>query len=156
MRAAYDALDATTRAKCETLAAYHSLHYSQSKLGHDTRKTKADGEYSGYGLHDGPVPLRPLVKTHPETGTKNLVIGRHAHDIPGMDRQESEAFLQSLVDFAVQKPRIYHHDWRPGDAVIWDNRCLMHQATPWDMSQRRIMWHSRIAGDPASETALAA
>jgi alpha-ketoglutarate-dependent taurine dioxygenase len=39
--------------------------------------------------------------------------------------------------------------------VVWDNRCLMHQATPWDMTQRRIMWHSRIAGDPASESAAA-
>lgn len=154
MRAAYDALDPATRAKCETLAAHHSLHYSQSKLGHDTKKGKADGEYSGYGLHDGPVPLRPLVKTHPETGRKNLVIGRHAHDIPGMARAESERFLQELADFATQKPRIYHHDWRAGDAVIWDNRCLMHQATPWDMTQRRIMWHSRIAGDPVSEAAL--
>jgi alpha-ketoglutarate-dependent taurine dioxygenase len=154
MRAAYDALDPATRARCETLSAYHSLHYSQSKIGHDTRNQKADGAYSGYGLHDGPVPLRPLVKTHPETGRKNLVIGRHAHNIPGMDESESERFLQSLVDFACQKPRIYHHDWRPGDAVIWDNRRLMHQATPWDMSQRRIMWHSRIAGDPISEAAL--
>ena len=38
------------------LQAHHSLHYSQSKLGHQTKK--ADGEYSGYGLHDGPVPLQ--------------------------------------------------------------------------------------------------
>jgi alpha-ketoglutarate-dependent taurine dioxygenase len=152
MRAAYDALDEATRSRIERLAAHHSLHYSQSKLGHDTHK--ADGEYSGYGLHDGPVPLRPLVKTHPETGRKSLLIGRHAHNIPGMDAVESERFLEGLVAFACQRPRTYHHDWRPGDAVIWDNRCLLHQATPWDMTQRRIMWHSRIAGDPASEAAL--
>jgi len=38
---------------------------------------------------------------------------------------------------------------------VWDNRCLLHQATPWDMTQPRVMWHSRIAGDPASEAALA-
>ena len=153
MRAAYDALDGALKAKVEKLAAHHSLHYSQSKLGHQTRNK--DGQYSGYGLHDGPVPLRQLVKVHPETGRKSLLIGRHAHDIPGMDRADSERLLQELVDFACQPPRIYHHDWAPGDAVLWDNRCLLHQATPWDMSQKRIMWHSRIAGDPASETALA-
>lgn len=152
MRAAYDALDDELKARVETLQARHSLHYSQSKLGHETRK--ADGEYSGYGLHDGPVPLRPLVKIHPETGRKSLLIGRHAHAIPGMEPGESERFLQELIDFACQPPRIYHHDWAPGDAVLWDNRCLLHQATPWDMTQKRIMWHSRIAGDPASETAL--
>ena len=153
MRAAYDALDEARKALVETLHARHSLHYSQSKLGHETKK--ADGEYSGYGLHDGPVPLRPLVKTHPETGRKSLLIGRHAHAIPGLEPAESERFLQELIDFACQPPRIYHHDWSPGDAVLWDNRCLLHQATPWDMTQKRIMWHSRIAGDPASETALA-
>lgn len=154
MRAAYEALDAATRAKIEDMSAYHSLHYSQSRLGHETRK--ADGEYTGYGLHDGPVPLRPLVKAHPETGRKSLLIGRHAHNIPGMDRAESERFLDGLIDFACQPPRVYHHDWAPGDVVVWDNRCLLHQATPWDMTQPRIMWHSRIAGDPASEAGLAA
>lgn len=153
MRAAYDALDEARRERVERLQARHSLHYSQSKLGHQTKK--ADGEYSGYGLHDGPVPLRPLVKTHPETGRKSLLIGRHAHAIPGLEPAESERFLQELIDFACQRPRIYHHDWKAGDAVLWDNRCLLHQATPWDMTQKRIMWHSRIAGDPASETALA-
>jgi alpha-ketoglutarate-dependent taurine dioxygenase len=153
MRAAYDALDEGLKTRVETLQARHSLHYSQSKLGHQTKK--ADGEYSGYGLHDGPVPLRPLVKVHPDTGRKSLLIGRHAHAIPGMAPAESERFLQELIDFACQPPRIYHHDWAPGDAVLWDNRCLLHQATPWDMTQQRIMWHSRIAGDPASETALA-
>jgi alpha-ketoglutarate-dependent taurine dioxygenase len=76
MRAAYDALDAATRARIEGLNAYHSLHYSQGKLGH--RAKNADGEYHGYGFHDGPVPLRPLVKTHPETGRKSLLAGRQS------------------------------------------------------------------------------
>jgi alpha-ketoglutarate-dependent taurine dioxygenase len=153
MRAAYDALDEGLKKKIAGLTAYHSLHYSQSKLGHVAKKS--DGEYSGYGFHDGPVPLRPLVKTHPETGRKSLLVGRHAHNIPGLEQADSDALIRELVDFACQPPRIYHHDWTAGDAVVWDNRCLMHQATPWDMTQRRIMWHSRIAGDPASESALA-
>ena len=154
MRAAYDALDDDLRAKVENLSAYHSLYYSQSKLGHQPKKDKGS-DYSGYGFHDGPVPLRPLVKVHPETGRKSLLIGRHAHNIPNMDKAESEHFLQSLVDFACQPPRIYHHDWASGDAVVWDNRCLLHQATPWDMTEPRVMWHSRIAGDPVSEAAFA-
>jgi len=151
MRAAYDALDEKLRAKVESLAAYHSLYYSQAKLGHTPKK---GGDYSGYGFHDGPVPLRPIVKVHPETGRKSLVIGRHAHNIPNMDPGESERLLQELVDFACQPPRIYHHDWMPGDAVVWDNRCLLHRGMPWDMSEPRVMWHSRIAGDPVSEAAL--
>jgi alpha-ketoglutarate-dependent taurine dioxygenase len=151
MRAAYDALDEATRLRVEGLSALHSLYYSQSKLGHDPARAGGKSDYSGYGFHDGPVPLRPLVKTHPETGRKSLLIGRHAHAIPGLDDAESEQLLDDLVDFAYQPPRTYHHAWTPGDVVIWDNRCLLHRAMPWDMSQPRVMWHSRIAGDAVSE-----
>jgi alpha-ketoglutarate-dependent taurine dioxygenase len=153
MRAAYDALDETMQARLEHLSAHHSLRYSQSKLGH--RPGEGPSEYSGYGFHDGPTPLRPLVKTHPETGRKSLLIGRHAHNVPGLEPAESERLLDDLVDYACRPPRVHHHSWTPGDVVVWDNRCLLHQATPWDMSEPRIMWHSRIAGDPVSEAALA-
>ena len=161
MRAAYDALDDAMKAKLEGLQAHHSLHYSQNKVGHKTKAVKNgtvnDGKsFGGYGLHDGPVSVRQLVKVHPETGRKNLLIGRHAYDIIGMSSEESEKLLQELVDFACQPPRIYHHQWEAGDAVIWDNRRLMHQATPWPFTQARRMWHSRIAGDPETEASLAA
>lgn len=165
MRAAYDALDDAMKQKLEGLRAHHSLHYSQSKVGHKTKpvkdgKVNTDGDdgqtYGGYGLHDGPVSIRPLVKVHPETGRKNLLIGRHAYDIIGMSSEESEKLLDELVAFACQPPRIYHHHWAAGDTVIWDNRRLMHQATPWPFDQARRMWHSRIAGDPETEASLAA
>ena len=79
MRAAYDALDPAMRARIAPLSAYHSLRYSQGKLGHTQ---KAGSAYSGYGMDVAEPPLRPLVKTHPETGRKCLTIGRHAHAIP--------------------------------------------------------------------------
>lgn len=160
MRAAYEALDDDLRDCVENLRAHHSLYYSQAKMGHEGGKGSHsqawddNRDYNGYGFHDGPISVRPLVKTHPETGRKNLIIGRHAYDIVGMSSEESEQLLQDLADFACQPPRVYHHDWTAGDALVWDNRRLMHQATPWPMDQARIMWHSRIAGDAESETAL--
>jgi alpha-ketoglutarate-dependent taurine dioxygenase len=152
MRAAYDALDDATRARIAPLQAYHSLHYSQSRIGH--RPQAGTEDYRRLGFAGDENVLRPLVKTHPDTGRKSLLIGRHAHGIPGLSPEESEELLQELIDFACQPPRVYHHDWRPGDVVIWDNRCLLHQATPFDMTQPRVMWHTRIAGDPASEAAV--
>lgn len=150
MRAAFDALDELERTRVEDLAAYHSLYYSQARLGHEAED---DGEYSGYGFHGQEAPLRPLVKVHPETGRKNLVIGRHAYGIPGLGELESETLLDELMAFACQPPRTYQHRWTAGDAVLWDNRCLMHQACPWEMSQPRVMYHARIAGDPVTESA---
>jgi alpha-ketoglutarate-dependent taurine dioxygenase len=153
MRAAYEALDEETRELVNGLSAYHSLYYSQGRAGY-LPAPKDDGSYGAYGYHDGEKSLRPLVKTHPETGRPNLVIGRHAHDIPGMSAEESERFLDRLNDEACRPPRVYHHQWQVGDAVIWDNRRLMHRATPFDMTQPRRMWHTRIAGERATELAL--
>ena len=150
MSAAYGALDSSTRQRIESLSAYHSLHYSQAKIKQVTRE---DGDYSGYGLHDQAPPLRPLVKVHPETGRPALLIGRHAYGIPGLSEAESGTLLDELVDFACQAPRVYEHDWAVGDAVIWDNRCLLHRGCPWDMNEPRVMYHSRIAGDAVTEAA---
>jgi alpha-ketoglutarate-dependent taurine dioxygenase len=143
MRAAYDALDEATKVRIADLSAHHSLRYSQGKVGL--------GDYKGYGMDQADAPLRPLVKVHPETGRKCLMVGRHAYGVPGLAPEESERLLQELAEFAVQPPRAYHHRWTAGDAVVWDNRALMHRACPWDMRQPRVMYHSRIAGDPVSE-----
>jgi alpha-ketoglutarate-dependent taurine dioxygenase len=152
MRAAYDALDAATRARVDTLSAHHCVRYSQGRIGH---RPHAGSSILGYGFDSDAAPLRPLVKTHPETGRRALAIGRHAHDIPGLDAAASVRLLDELCDFACRPPRLYQHDWRVGDVVLWDNRCLLHRALPWDLRTPRVLWHSRIAGDPASESALA-
>ena len=147
MRAAYDALDDATRERIGGLSAYHSLYHSQAKIGHDAKP----GGISGF--HTKGAPLRPLVKIHPETGRKALYVGRHAYGIPGLREDASERLLQELVDFACQPPRVLRHVWQPGDLVIWDNRAVLHRARPYDTSRPRVMVHTRIAGDPASEQA---
>ncbi|MGI9615882.1 MAG: TauD/TfdA dioxygenase family protein [Acidimicrobiales bacterium] len=153
MRAAYEALDEETKAQLADLQAYHSLYYSQGRAGYLPKKND-DGGYSPYGYHDLEPSLRPLVKYHPVTGRPNLLIGRHAYGIVGMDEDESVALLDKLVEDACQPPRVYHHAWTVGDAVLWDNRRLMHRGTPFDMTEPRRMWHTRIAGDRPSELAV--
>lgn len=150
--AAYEALDEELKKRINGLSAYHSLYYSQQKAGF-IHKDNEDSEYFGYGFNGQEPPLRPLVKTHSETGRKVMTIGRHAFGIPGLDEDESEKLLSDLVDFTCQAPRVYQHSWTVGDIVLWDNRRLMHQGCPWDMRERRIMVHSRIAGDPVAEFA---
>ena len=150
MRAAYDALDDATRTLVDGQSAHHSLYYSQTRAGF---APAADGTHKGYGFFEQDPPLRPLVKVHPETGRRSLIIGRHAYGIPGLAPDESERLLDDLNDFACRPPRTYHHRWQAGDAVVWDNRCLMHRACPWDMTEPRVMYHARIAGDPVAELA---
>jgi alpha-ketoglutarate-dependent taurine dioxygenase len=147
MRAAWDVLDASTQSRLEKLAAYHSLYYSQAQAGytHDTDNI--------YGFHDKGAPLRPIVKIHPETGRKSIYTGRHAYGIQGMSAEDSGTFLADLLHEACQPPRIYTHAWQTGDIVVWDNRCLMHRARPYDTSQPRVLRGTRIAGDHDTEMA---
>jgi alpha-ketoglutarate-dependent taurine dioxygenase len=154
MAAAYDALDEPTRERLAGLRAYHSLFYSQGRAGYLPSKLGGDGGYSMYGYHDQEPSLRPLIKVHPDTGRPNLLIGRHAYGIVGMDPDESERLLDELNEWACQPPRVHYHQWTVGDAVIWDNRRLMHRATPFDMTEPRRMWHTRIAGERESELAV--
>ena len=152
MRAAYDGLSQSMKEKINDLSAYHSYEWSQKeRFGHKDPKVS---EFNSYGFDIDPKPLRPLVKTHNETGQKCLTIGRHINKIPGMSDQEAQNLARELEEFACSNENwVYHHSWEVGDAVIWDNRCLMHQACMWDLSEGRIMYHSRIEGDPISEAA---
>ena len=145
MRDAYDNLDAARKGRIAGLSAYHSLYQSQAKAGY----TFETGD--GYGYHTKGAPLRPLVKTHPVTGRKSLFIGRHAYRIPGMADDEGQGLLDELLDFACQPPRLYTHNWQPGDVMMWDNRCILHRARPYDFAEARVLRHTRVAGDPASE-----
>jgi alpha-ketoglutarate-dependent taurine dioxygenase len=147
MRAAWDELDDDTQKKLEGFSAYHSLYYSQSRDGFNHTTDHS------YGLHVKGAPLRPIVKTHPETGRKSIYTGRHAYGIPGMSPQASETLLSDLLDNACQPPRTYKHTWCIGDIAVWDNRCVMHRARPYDTNQPRILRASRISGEPESELA---
>lgn len=147
MRAGYAALDDVTKARIEDLSAYHSLYASQAKIGYSVETG------AGYGYHDKGAPLRPLVKTHPVTGRKVLYIARHMYRIPGMDDADAMALLDELMDFACQPPRVYRHTWTVGDLMIWDNRCVLHRARPYDYNEPRVLQATRIAGDPETELA---
>ena len=147
MRAAYDALSPQMQEKLEGLSAHHSLYHSQSKAGYLHKTDHL------YGFHDKGAPLRPVIKTHPETGRKSIYTGRHAYGIVGMAPEESEALLDALLEDACQPPRTYRHSWQVGDLVVWDNRCLMHRARPYDTNHPRVLRASRIAGEPQTELA---
>jgi alpha-ketoglutarate-dependent 2,4-dichlorophenoxyacetate dioxygenase len=146
MRAAYAALDDATKDRIETLAAYHSIVFSQANDLGDF-PTLEDGA----NFH-GEAYLRPLVKRHPETGVKSLFVARHAFAIPGLDRQESRSMIKRLVEFAVSEPtRVYQHQWQAGETLLWDNRALLHRAMPYDYLKPRVLLGTRVAGEPASE-----
>ena len=147
-RDAYEELSPKMKARIEHLSAFHSTQYSQANDVGDFPE-QAEGT-----IYHGEAYLRPLVKVHPETGKKNLFIGRHAFGIPGLTRTESRSLLKELMNFVVSEPkRIYQHKWQEGDLLFWDNRALLHRACAYDYRQARVMIATRVAGDIRSELA---
>ena len=148
MRAAYDALDEERKRQLEGLLGTHSYAYSQGKVGglEEVFTPEARARM---------VPVEhPLVRTHPATGRKSLFIGRHVYRVTGMADDDAQSMLDELIAWACQPPRVFKHRWTVGDLVMWDNRCVLHRAHPWDMNEPRVMWHTRVAGDGANEFAL--
>ncbi|WP_439612121.1 TauD/TfdA dioxygenase family protein [Reyranella sp.] len=128
MRAAYDALDEETRASLEGLRVYHTIVYSRHVLGfdfNDDEKEKLKGA------------VHPLVRTIPTSGRRALYLASHAEHIVDMPVPEGRLLLRDLSDHATQREFTYRHIWQPHDFVIWDNRCTMHRARPFDDQKHR-------------------
>ena len=99
---------------------------------------------------DLPDVSHPMVRVHPETGRTALFVGLRgtpACCVDGMEAQEGIEFLEDLRTFATQSQFTYAHQWRPGDAILWDNRCTMHRATVFpDELGRRLCYRVTLEG----------
>jgi alpha-ketoglutarate-dependent 2,4-dichlorophenoxyacetate dioxygenase len=124
MRAAYDALDAATKAEIEDLICEHSQIFSREQLG-----------FTHY-LPDERAMMKPvrhrLVRTHPSSGRKSLFLSAHIGGILGWPTPEARAFIRDLMEHATQEQFVYSHRWTQHDLVIWDNRATMHRVRRYD------------------------
>ena len=124
MRAAYDALDEATKAEIEDLVCEHSLIYSRGQLGFT--------DFTDEERHRMKPVLHRLVRKHPVTGRKSLLLSAHIGAIVGWPRPEAMAFIRDLMEHATQPEFVYVHRWTKHDFVIWDNRTTMHRVRRFD------------------------
>jgi alpha-ketoglutarate-dependent 2,4-dichlorophenoxyacetate dioxygenase len=139
MPAAYDALDAETKAEIEDLVCEHSQIFSRQQLGFFDLSDEERARFA-------PVRQR-LVRTHPVTGRKSIYLSSHAGSILGWPVPEARSFLRDLVEHATQRQFVYAHRWRVGDLVMWDNRQTMHRARPFPAHEPRDMRRTTLMGD---------
>jgi alpha-ketoglutarate-dependent 2,4-dichlorophenoxyacetate dioxygenase len=122
-RAVHDDLPQETRELIEDLVADHDLFRALQRRG---------VEFGDEALRKAyPRMSHPLVRLS-ANGRKALYMGWHAVSIVGWSEEQSVKLLDELFAFATQEKYIYSHKWRPGDMVIWDNRCTMHSATSFE------------------------
>jgi taurine dioxygenase len=137
---------------CNAYAAYDALPESLKQ-----RLDGVKGAFS-YGGKRGKSKLlnpedqdwtpvyHPILRAHPETGRKALYFdpGKIV-SIVGAEDRESDQLIADLKGYMIQPDAEYHHVWRKGDIVIWDNRCSYHRAAgDYPPEEDRIHWRVSI------------
>jgi taurine dioxygenase len=140
MYGAYERLPDAWKRRAEHLRAVHNLDFS---------RTRRHGEDPMTDAQKAAVPPvdHPVVRTHPETHRKCLFLGDHAESIVGMPYEEGRALIEELNAMAPHPDLTYEHRWTPGELILWDNRCTMHRATPYDpATQKRVIRRCTVIG----------
>ena len=138
--AAYDELDDDEKERCLALRVVHSFEAAQ-RLHHPD---PSPDELAMWRRR--PSKEHPLVWRH-LSGRRSLVLGATTSHVVGMDVDEGRALLDDLVARSTGPDQIYRHHWAVGDVVIWDNRGVLHRASPYDPSSPRDMHRTTFVGD---------
>ncbi len=91
----------------------------------------------------------PLFRQHPISGQIALFLStpERCQAITGLDLIQSQRAIRILYQHSIRPSRLYRHHWRPGDVVIWDNRCTMHRADHTQVVGDRVLHRGLIAGE---------
>jgi alpha-ketoglutarate-dependent 2,4-dichlorophenoxyacetate dioxygenase len=141
MRASYQALPESMKQRIQGLRAEHSLMHSRSLVDPRALNEEMRAEL-GCAQHF-------VIRRNPVNGRKSLYLGAHASHIIGWPLDKGHALLKELTEFTTQPRFVYSHTWNVGDMVLWDNRCTLHRATPFELGQhKRLLQRTTVEGDP--------
>jgi len=141
MYGAYERLSSSWKRRIDGLRAVHNLDFSRNRRHGEDPLTEAQR------LAKPPVD-HPIVRTHPETGRKCLFLGDHAEYVQDMPYGEGRALIEELNALAVHADLTYEHHWKARELLVWDNRCVMHRATPYDAANEgRVIRRCTVLGE---------
>ena len=142
MRAVYNALPKKLKSNIEDKVCWHDYSYGRSKI--DANLVTADEKKAL------PPVKQKLVLNNKKYG-KSLYIGAHCSKIDGMDDDESQNLLDEIYEYIDNESHVYSHIWKPYDLIMWDNRAVLHRATPIKgRVEKRLMVRTTIAGEAST------
>jgi taurine dioxygenase len=142
-RAGYEALPDAVKRKIADAKTENTLISSARMTAGNPDIVKAQRESTQ------PPAVHPLVRTHPETGTKAVWFHKgKTETVTGMSPEETQDFLQDLTDQVTQPQFCYSHEYQKGDLLIIDDRASLHRAGfDFDHSQHRRLYRMLVRGD---------
>jgi taurine dioxygenase len=141
MYKAYDAVPAALKRKLTGKCALHIHEYNRNRQASHAQD-----------LSKTPHAYHPVFITHPDTGRKSLFVDRlMTTRIEEVEEKESAAILAQLYEIGERREFIYEHVWRPGDFLMWDNRCTIHARTDFPKDERRLLRRCAVEGTELHE-----
>jgi alpha-ketoglutarate-dependent 2,4-dichlorophenoxyacetate dioxygenase len=128
-RAAWAEMPEKLREQIRSKALWHRYSHSRARISPESAKLPM--------FHKWPDQRWPAVITNPVNGREALYIASHTFKIDGMDQGVSATLIDELTSFITQKRYVYSHKWQVGDVLIWDQRAVLHRATPWNYDEPR-------------------
>ncbi len=130
---AYEGLSDGLRLTLEQLQAVHS--------------GEAVARAHGADVSQAPRAVHPVVRTHDQSGRKALYVCRlFTQCFVGWSPAESNPLLDYLFAQSIRPEYQARHQWRQGDLVLWDNRCVLHFAVHDHGDEPRTMHRCQVAG----------
>ncbi len=147
---AYESLHPALKALADSLWAVHSNLYDyvrddESRWigGIDVQEQAYRDEFSQQEFETE----HPVVRVHPETGERTLLLGHFVRHFVGLSSNDSNALFELLQRHVIRLENTVRWNWRPGDIAIWDNRSTQHYAVSDYGDQPRLLHRITIAGD---------
>jgi alpha-ketoglutarate-dependent 2,4-dichlorophenoxyacetate dioxygenase len=135
-RLGWERLSKTMKARLQNAYAWHSYLHSRGKI-------------SATMISERERATLPAVRwrmrwTNPANGRDSLYVASHTYAIDGVPKDEALKLIDELVDHITAPGHTYLHHWKPGDIVMWDNRCCLHRGRPWPDDQPRHIVRTTI------------
>ena len=137
----YHAYDALSQDQKEEYCKLQGIN-SASGLEHYLAKQNLSNTPSSSGQREHKEVIRPLVRAHPDTDRRALYFGNQiTTGIVGWENSKAQKFIKDLTEHACRVEHQYRHQWSAGDAVLWDNRRVLHTGTHYDVENSRRLMH---------------
>jgi alpha-ketoglutarate-dependent taurine dioxygenase len=112
----------------------------------DPLRAAADQLWAVHGNHRHQT-AHPVVRVHPESGERGLLLGAHTGSLIGLPDHESRGVLSQLQTYVTRQENTLTWHWTPGDLILLDNRITQHHVTADDGGQPKTLHLALIAGD---------
>lgn len=150
--AAYDRLPEPLRALVENLWAVHTNLYDYAapdpaRDGRHDELAEAERQYREEFESEYYETEHPVVRVHPETGRRVLLLGHFIKQFVGLGPAESATLFGLLQNRVIKLENTIRWNWELGDLAIWDNRATQHYAVADYDDQFRRLSRITLAGD---------